>query len=263
MADKQSAKQAQAQAKADARAARRAAKERRRTTTDPNEMGRFRQIRRAYQLTHEYDEPLPWLLLGAFAVPIVLAVVIALLFAGGSVFSWIMFVLTGIMLGILLALLLLTNRTKKATFKRYAGQVGSAEVALQMLGNKWVHDPVIAATKHQDVVHRAIGPGGIVLVSEGDPNRAKQLLASEERKHEKFISGVVISTFQMGDKPGQVSNDKLANAVKKLPKTLQAHQVTDVRNRLRAIDAVRPKVPVPRGPMPTNMKGARKGMRGR
>ncbi|NNG18452.1 DUF4191 domain-containing protein [Naumannella sp. ID2617S] len=263
MAEKQSAKESQAAAKADARAAKAAARERRRTTTDPNEMGRMRQIWQAYKLTHEYDKPLPWLLLGAFLVPIALAVVVAILFAQGSVFSWIMFLLTGVMLGLLLALLLLTNRTKKATFKRYAGQVGSAEVALQMLGNKWVHDPVIAATKNQDVVHRAVGPGGIVLVSEGDPNRAKQLLALEQRKHEKFISNVVITTFQMGDKQGQIPIAKLADAVKKLPKTLQPNQVTDVRNRLRAIDAVRPKVPVPRGPVPTNMKGARKGMRGR
>ena len=31
-------------------------------------MGRLRQIRRAYQLTHEYDKALPFLLLAAFLV---------------------------------------------------------------------------------------------------------------------------------------------------------------------------------------------------
>ena len=42
-------------------------------------MGRIKQIRRAYQLTHEYDKALPFLLLGAFLLPIALGVVFGLL----------------------------------------------------------------------------------------------------------------------------------------------------------------------------------------
>jgi hypothetical protein len=36
-------------------------------------MGRIRQIIRAYQVTHEYDKALPYLLLGAFLLPIAIA----------------------------------------------------------------------------------------------------------------------------------------------------------------------------------------------
>ena len=60
--------------------------------------------------------------------------------------------------------------------------------------------------------------------------------------------------------------DKLADHIKKLPKTLQANQVTDIRQRLRALDAVRPQIPMPKGPMPTSsrqVKGSRQAMRGR
>jgi hypothetical protein len=258
MAEKLTAKELKAQQKA----AVRAEKLRRKNSTDPRDMGRIKQITTTYKMTAEYDNRLHLLTALAFAVPIVIAVVLGLVLKF-SAFTWIMTIVTAIMVGLLLAMLLLVNRTKKATYKRYAGEVGSAEVALQMLDKKWVHDPVIAATKHKDVVHRAVGPGGIVLVSEGDPNRAKQLLLTEQRKHERVVSNVVITTIQMGDKEGQVPLNRLTDTVKKLPKVLQAHQVTDVRNRLRAIDAIRPKVPIPRGPMPTNMKGARKGMRGR
>ena len=70
----------------------------------------------------------------------------------------------------------------------------------------------------------------------------------------------------MGDKPGQVPLDKLADHIRKLPKTLQPNQVTDVKLRLRALDAVRPPIPLPKGPMPTNprqVKGAKQAMRGR
>lgn len=261
MAENLTPKEAYRKAVAEQKAAKREAKERRKRTGGGS-AGRFGQIIESFKMTAEYDKALVPLTILAFAVPLAAAVIIAILL-NAPVFTWIMTILTGLMLGLLLAMLLLINRTKKATYKRFAGELGSAEVALQMLGNKWVHDPVIAATKHKDVVHRAVGPAGIVLVSEGDPNRAKQLLANEQRKHEKVISNVVIHSIQMGDKDGQVPLTKLHDHVKKLPKTLQPHQVTDVRNRLKAIDAVRPKAPIPKGPLPTSMKGMRKGMRGR
>ena len=61
---------------------------------------------------------------------------------------------------------------------------------------------------------------------------------------------------------GQVPLAKLTDTIRKLPKKLEPSQITDVKARLRALDAVRPKVPLPRGPMPS-MKGAKQAMRGR
>ena len=86
------------------------------------------------------------------------------------------------------------------------------------------------------------------------------------RKHERVAYGVPVTTVVMGNKSGQVPLDKLADHIRKLPKTLQPNQITDIKQRLRALDAVRPSVPVPKGPMPTNprqVKGARQAMRGR
>ena len=47
------------QAKANAKAAKQAEKARKKASTDPADMGRMKQIRRAYQLTHEYDKAYP------------------------------------------------------------------------------------------------------------------------------------------------------------------------------------------------------------
>jgi len=163
-------------------------------------------------------------------------------------------------------MIVLVRRAKAATFKRYAGQAGSAEVALQMLPKQWVSNPGIAANRNRDVVHRTVGPGGLVLIGEGEPGRVRQLLASEVRKHERVAYGVTVHTIVMGSQEGQVPLSRLADHIRKLPKTLQPNQVTDVRARLRALDAVRPPVPVPRGPMPTSarqVKGSRQAMRGR
>lgn len=238
--------------------ARKAAKAARKDTTDPAQMGRMRQIREAYRITHEYDRPLPWLLLGSFLVP--LAVLVVLGFVFDSV--WFMIPL-GILLGILGAMLMLVQRTKKATYKRYAGQAGSAEVGLSMLSKKYVKTPVITATKQSDVVHRVVGPCGIVLIGEGEPGRLKAVLASEQRKHENISYNVPVTMVMMGDRAGQVPLPKLADHIRKMPKVLQAHQVTEVTNRLRALDAVRPKLPIPKGFVPSSMRGARQGLRGR
>src|SRR3712207_4143747 len=66
-------------AKAAAKAAKRAEKARKKASNDPADMGRMRQIRRAYQVTHEYDKALPYLLLAAFLLPVGIAITIGLL----------------------------------------------------------------------------------------------------------------------------------------------------------------------------------------
>ena len=259
--DARNPKAAAKDAKAKAKAAKRAEKARKKASNDPKDMGRIRQIIRAYQVTHEYDRALPYLLIGAFILPIAIGVAVGLLW--GYAFN---VIFLGVMVGILGAMIVLVRRAKAATYKRYAGQTGSAEVALQMLPKKWVSTPAIAANRNRDVVHRTLGPGGLVLIGEGEPGRVRQLLASEVKKHERVAYGVTVTTVIMGNKEGQVPLDKLADHIRKLPKTLQPHQITDIKQRLRALDALRPPVPVPKGPMPTSprqVKGVRQAMRGR
>ena len=203
----------------------------------------------------------PTYLIGAFLLPIAISVVIGLLW--GHAFNMIF---AGVMTGVLAAMIVLVRRAKRATYKRYTGKTGSAEVALQMLPKKWVSAPAIAANRHQDVIHRTLGPGGLILIGEGEPTRVRQLLASEVKKHERVAYGVTVTTVIMGNKDGQVPLDKLADHIRKLPKRLQPQQITDIRQRLRALDALRPPVPVPKGPMPTSsrqVKGVRQAMRGR
>lgn len=259
--DKKRAKAALKETKASVKAAKKSEKARKKASNDPADMGRIKQIVRAYKATHEYDRKLPFLLLAAFFTPIIIAVVVALIVGQG----W-LYIFLSVMVGLMLAMLLLVNRAKKATYTRYAGQAGSAEVAMQMLPKQWVASQVIAANRQQDVVHRTIGPGGVVLVGEGEPGRVRQLLAGEVKKHERVAYGVAVTSIVMGDKDNQVPLNKLAEHIKKLPKVLMPNQITDIKHRLRALDAVRPPVPLPKGPMPTNprqVKGARQAMRGR
>lgn len=112
-------------------------------------------------------------------------------------------------------------------------------------------------------MHRLVGPPGIVLIGEGNSNRLKALMASERRKHERVVAETTITELVVGNGPDEVPLRKLVRRVSKLPRTLKPAQMTDVLARLKALDANRSNIPLPKGPMPTSMKGARQNMRGR
>ena len=204
-----------------------AAKAAKKNSTDPKDWGWWKQLRETYKVTVQFDKPLAWLMLA----------------------------------GVLGALSVFTWRARKAVYRRFEGQPGSAEVALQMLPKGWISTPVITATKSLDAVHRTLGPGGLVLIGEGEPGRLKPLLAAEKKKHEQVAYGVDVTVIQMGKNAGQVPLDQLAATIKKLPKKLTPAKITEVQQRIRALDAMRPKAPIPKGPI--QMKGARSAMRGR
>ena len=237
-----------------------AEKLRKKHSKDPKDWGQIRQIRETYKITAEHDKPLPWILLGAGLGTF--AVVFSIGFLLRS--SLILWAATAVMAGILMAMLIFTSRAKKTAYKRFEGQAGSAEVALQMLPKAWSYTPVITATRNRntvDVIHRALGPGGLILIGEGSPHALKAQLASEKRKHEQIAFGVAVQVVQMGNGAGQVPLDQLVKHLKKLPKQLTKSKITEVQSRLRALDAMRPKLPIPKGPI--NTKGAHQAMRGR
>ena len=90
---------------------------------------------------------------------------------------------------------------------------------------------------------------GIVLTGEGSPNTVRQLLQDEHRKTERFAPGVPVIEVIVGDGEGQVSLRKLQKHLQKQPKKLTAHQMREVRARLKAVGGL--SMPIPKGPMPT------------
>lgn len=231
-------------------------------STNPKDWGTFRQVKEVYRITREHDEKLPLVLLASFLVPFLAVFGFALWLNWGSWLGILLWSVTAVFVGLVAVLLVLTRRAKRGTYKRYEGQAGSAEVALSMLpGKKWHSTPAIAVTRHMDVVHRTLGPGGLILIGDGEPGRLKALLASERKKHDQILYGVQAQVIQMGEREGQVSLDKLADHIRKLPKQLTDSQIDEAKQRLRSLDQMRPKAPIPKGPV--NLKGAHKAMRGR
>ena len=225
----------------------------------PGKQGRLKQIAASYRMTKDVDPKIGLILLGVFLVAGAIGFGVFWLLPGGLVLD----IIGAVMVGLMAVLIVFGRRAQKAAFSQIEGKPGAAAAALGMLRRGWKTDPAIAFNKNQDIVHRVVGPPGIVLVGEGNPNRLKTLLANERRKHERVASEVKIHEVIVGDSEGAIPVSKLSRHVSKLKRTLKPAEMTDVIARLKALDANRSNVPLPKGPIPTNLKGARQNMRGR
>ena len=225
--------------------------------------GRIRQMRQAYKITKRNDRNLGLILLLVFLVFGGAAAALGyFVFPGGTIGR----IITGVfavLIGILAVLIIFGRRAEKAAYAQVEGQTGAAAGALQMLKRGWDVKPAVAFTKNQDIVHRVVGRPGIILVGEGNTTRVKNLLAAEKKKHAR-IGGedVPVTDIVVGRGEGEVQLTKLLKHVQKLPKNIKPAQMTGLLYKLKALDAMRPAAPMPRGPVPTSMKGSRKAMRG-
>jgi hypothetical protein len=235
------------------------------TPVDPSTMSRRKQIAETYKMSREVDPAIRWWMLGSFVVFGGLGLLLFrfVLPHSDSVFSWILTGIATFLIGLLAVMIVFGRRAQKAAFKRLDGQLGAAARALTMLRRGWVIEEVVGFTKQQDMVHRVVGPPGIVLVAEGAPGRIKPLLISEHKKHERVAGEFPVHDVIVGREDGQVPIEKLVKHVRKLGRQVKPAEITELRQRLRALDAQRPKVPIPRGPVPTSMKGQRGNLRGR
>ncbi len=222
------------------------------------------QIMQTYTMAKRSDPRIGWIILGVFVVGAAVGFGLMSLVPGTGTVSLIISIVGGVMIGILCALLVFGRRAQRAAYTQMEGQPAAAAGALQMLRRGWKVDPVVGFTKQQDVVHRVVGPPGIVLVGEGSSHaRVKQLMVNERRKHERVASEVPIHEIVCGRGDGEVPLPKLVRHVQKLGRAVKPAEMTDILQRLKALDAQRGKLPLPKGPVPTSMKGMRSQQRGR
>ncbi|MEP6666703.1 MAG: DUF4191 domain-containing protein [Nocardioidaceae bacterium] len=219
----------------------------------------IRKLIQAYRMTKEQDKRVGLICLAWFlGVGLIV----------GAVFWWLIHPLAGVIVGIpsgmLAWLVVFGRRAERSAYARVEGQPGAAAAALGILRRGWKVQPAVAVTKNQDLVHRVVGRPGVVLIGEGNPARVRNLLAVEKKKHARVVGETPIYDVLVGEEGDDaVPVKKLAKHVMKLPRNIAPADITDVLQRLKALDAMRPQMPVPKGPMPTSMKQARQSMRGR
>jgi hypothetical protein len=222
--------------------------------TTPKKQGRIGQIKAAYTMARGVDPLIGWVTLAAGFLTF--AVLLALGFVFGSP---IFLGFLGLMLGFLVATIVFGKRAERAAFTQVDGQLGASAGTMNMLRRGWTVTPGVAVTRNQEIVHRAVGRPGVVLVGEGQPSRLANLMANEKKKIARYLPEVPIYDLQAGNEDGQIPLRKLNKRLMKLPRNLSKSQVSEVNRRLKALGTMN--LPIPKGPVPKNLRMPR-GPRG-
>lgn len=218
---------------------------------------RIKQMVDIFKMTRKSDPMITWLMLGAFLLPIAICFGI-----GFWLQNWITGLLVGVPLGLLAALLVMSRRAERAAYAQIEGKPGAAGAALSSLKKGWIFDeqPASVNPRTQDVVFRAIGRPGIVLVTEGPSSRVKGLVDAERRRLNRILPNVTITVLQTGKGEGQIPIGKVTKTMGKLKNELTKVEVSAVNKRISSMGN---KLPIPKGIDPYKARPDRKAARGR
>ena len=219
--------------------------------------GRIAQMLEVYRTTKTHDKKLPWMLLAVFIAPIVIGVVIAAIMPGG-ILNWVLWGVTGILVGVLLAMIVLGRRAEKSAYEQIEGRQGAvgAVISSGLRGSyRGSETPVAIVPRGGDAVYRVIGKGGVVLVSEGNQQRVHRLVQDETRKVARVLPNVTITHLHVGREAGQVPLPKLSKDIKKLKKILSRGEIQAVFQRLSSLQ--KEPIGLPKGIDPNKMRRGR------
>lgn len=204
----------------------------------------------AFKMQRKEDKLLLPLMIGAFIVPVAVALIISLVILKLTVVSMVSTLVLGVLVGVLLAFIIFVRRAQKGMFARVDGQPGAAAWVLDQLRGSWRVSQSVAGTTQLDAVHRVIGKPGIILVAEGVPHRVKSLLAQEKKRMARVVGTTPIYDVIVGNDEGQVPLPKLQRHIMKLPTNINTKQMDSLEARLGALasrGAALPKGPLPPG----------------
>jgi len=214
---------------------------------------RVRVIRDNYRMAKKYDPRLGWLLGGIGVVGAALFITLAVV--TDNPFTW---AIVGIAAVFVTVSVVFSRRAMKSAYKSIEGEPGAAVAVVQNMSKAgWGISAGVAVNKNQDLVHRAVGRPGVVLIGEGTSPALGSLLTAERKRTARFVSDAPITEIVIGDGEGQVPIAKLDKYLRKMPKVLAPGEVTTLRKRLDAL-ATAP-LPVPKGPMPKTGRVPRGG----
>lgn len=230
------------------------------TATEPKQKKQrwYHQLWDVYKMVRRAQPSITFILLGIF-----LAVVAIGVLAGFLLDQLVYFSLLAVPFGALAAMFVLARRAEKVAYERIEGEPGAVSAALGTIKRGWniQDEPVAIDPRHQDMVFRAVGRPGVVLISEGPTHRVPKLLEAERKRTTRVIPNVPIVMLQCGRDDGQTPLPKIASKVRKQKPKLTKNEVAEVSKRLRALKSHA--LPIPKGVDPRRARPDRKGMRGR
>jgi hypothetical protein len=228
---------------------------------NPNkEPGRIKQMWQVLTMTRRYDRMVVWYLAASVLGPIVLSIVLAQLLSSGpgQIVGYVLFIITGVLAGVLIFLIVLGRRAERAAYGQIAGQPGAVGAVLKSsLRRGWTASemPVTVSPKTQDAVYRAVGRGGIVLIGEGPQSRTQRMLEDERKSVARILPNVPITFLYVGPDPDSTPLHKLAPKLRSIKTVLRKPEILAISNRLNSLG--KNGLPIPKGIDPFKARSSR------
>jgi hypothetical protein len=228
-----------------------------RPTTPEKEPGRIRQMWQVYQMTRRYDGAITWFLIVSFLAPIGISIALAFLLSAGNVIGQILYIVAGVLAGVLLVLIVLGRRAEAAAYSQIAGKPGAVGAVLKSgLRRSWTGSEMpLIVNKSQDAIYRAVGRGGVVLIGEGPRSRTQPMLEKERANVQRVLPNVPVNLLYVGPDPDSIGLGKIVPALAKYKRVLTKAEVLAVSNRLSSLG--RNGMPIPKGIDPNRVRAPR------
>ena len=228
------------------------------SSATPKEPGRIKQMWQVFKMTRRYDPAITWYLLLVFIAPLAAGIVAAVLLSPGNVIAMILYIVAGLLGGLLLALIVLGRRAEKAAYSQIEGKPGAVSAVLKSsLRRTWTASefPVNVSPRTQDAVYRAVGRGGVALIGEGPRSRTQPMLDKERATVARILPNVPIHMMYVGPDPDSVPLHRITRELAKYKRTLTKAEVVAVSNRLSSLS--RNQLPIPKGMDPNRVRAPR------
>ncbi len=213
------------------------------------EPGKLKQMWRVLQMTRRGDKWIVPILIVSLLGPLALGIVLPFTVLPGGIFTKILWITTGLLAGLLLALVILGNRAESVAYRQIAGQPGAVGAILQgSLRRAWQTSefPVQVNPRTQDAIYRAVGKCGVVLIAEGPKTRVKKILEDEKKMVARAVPQVTIHVVHVGPDDASTPLPKLRKTLYKFKKELNKAEVLAVSHRLSSLKKPG-SIPMPKG----------------
>jgi hypothetical protein len=228
------------------------------TPVKTKEPGRLKQMLQVFNMTRRYDSTAIWWMILAFVGPILVGVIVGFVLAQDNLFGFILWIVAGLLGGVLIFLIVLGRLAEKAAYSQIEGQPGAVGAVLKSsLRRGWTASemPVAVSPKTQDAVYRAVGNGGVVLIGEGPRSRTQKMLDEERRRITRILPNVDVHFLSVGPDADAVPLHLLARKMARFRRSLTKAEVYAVSNRLSSLG--KNTLPIPKGIDPMKVRSAR------
>jgi hypothetical protein len=224
-------------------------------STPAKEPGRMKQLWQVLRMTVRNDRSALWLMLAAVILPVIAGIVLAVTISADNIIGAVLYVITGILAGILLFLIVLGRRAERVAYRQISGQPGAVGAVLKSsLRRAWqASEMPVAVTKSQDAVYRAVGKPGVVLIGEGPASRTRRMLEDERRSVARIVPNVPIHLLHVGPDADSIPLERLPKHLNRLKKAISKPEVFAVNNRLVSLSKTN-SLPIPKGIDPTKVR---------